>query len=88
MGGTLDFKSAGHNSQLISNEMENLRAVDRNADEDLNDYYRRCVQEGNIRIYNALARLTPVEGVEGQVNLLGEYPSPVNLRYPIMYHER
>lgn len=87
VGGVLDFKSTGHNSLLISNEMQNLKAPDRIAGEELNDYYRRCVPEGNIRNYYALARLTPAERIEGQVNLLGEYPSPVNLRYP-MYHMR
>lgn len=87
VGGTLDFKSSGHNSILISNEMQNLRAVDRNVGEDLRDYYRRCVPEGDVRNYTALARLAPAERVEGQVNLLGEYPAPVNLRYPV-YHMR
>uniref|UniRef100_A0A2A4JDJ4 Uncharacterized protein n=1 Tax=Heliothis virescens TaxID=7102 RepID=A0A2A4JDJ4_HELVI len=87
VGGTLDFKSNGHNSLLISNELQTLKTVDRHVSEDLQDYYRRCVPEGNVRNYTALARLTPAERVEGQVNLLGEYPPPVNLRYP-MYHMR
>ncbi|CAG4918564.1 unnamed protein product [Colias eurytheme] len=30
-----------------------------------------------------MTRLAPAERVEGQVNLLGEYPPPVNLRYPV-----
>ncbi|CAB3232678.1 unnamed protein product [Arctia plantaginis] len=87
VGGTLDFKSTGHNSMLISNEMQNLKSVDRMAGEDLREYYKRCVPEGNVRNYSAMARLAPAERVEGQVNLLGEYPSPVNLRYPV-YHMR
>lgn len=87
VGGTLDFKSSGRNSLLISNEMQNLKAPDKLAGEDLIDYYRRCVPEGNVRNYFALARLAPAERIEGQVNLLGEYPAPVNLRYPL-YHLR
>lgn len=87
VGGTLDFKSSGRNSLLISNEMQSLKAPDRQVGEDLQEYYRRCVPEGNVRNYYALARLSPAERVEGQVNLLGECPTPVNLRYPI-YHLR
>lgn len=73
LGGRLDFEElSGSASLLLSNEMEDLKTVDRKPGEDLNDYYRRCgVPEGNIRSYSALCRLTPAERIEGQVNLLG-----------------
>ncbi|CAB3233177.1 unnamed protein product [Arctia plantaginis] len=87
VGGPIDIKSSGRPSLLISNRMGNLRVPQRNAGEDLDAYYRRSVPLSNVRNYTSLARLTPSERIEGQVNLLGEYPSDFNLRY-LMYHLR
>ncbi|CAG5011721.1 unnamed protein product [Parnassius apollo] len=83
VGGLVDLSPIGRLSLFVSNGMENLKVPDRRAGEDLNTYYRRCILEGNIRNYNALCPLEPANLIEGQLNLLGEYPDPVDLRYPI-----
>lgn len=51
VGGALDPKKTGRASLFLSNEMETVRVPDRRAGEDLNDYYDRCIVEGNVTHY-------------------------------------
>ncbi|XP_026474001.1 uncharacterized protein LOC113377792 [Ctenocephalides felis] len=83
VGGPLDAKMVGRNSLLLSNEMENLKCPDRNAGEDLDAYYDRCIIEGNITKYTSDCKLTAAEKIDGQINLLGEQPTLQNLMKPI-----
>ncbi|KOB65983.1 Uncharacterized protein OBRU01_21972 [Operophtera brumata] len=82
-GGALKQKTIGHNSIFLSNEMENLRCPDRNGGENLNDYYNRCIPQGDVKYYSSLHKLNAAESLEGQVNLLGEVPTEVNMLRPL-----
>lgn len=82
VSGTINFKSKGRNS-LVANEMETLRTPNRDPGELLNDYYSRCLPEGNIMKYTALTKLTAAERIEGQINLLDEQPTHENYMQPI-----
>ncbi|CAB3259280.1 unnamed protein product [Arctia plantaginis] len=83
VGGPLENKTIGKASMLLSNELETLRCPDRHMNEPLNDYYQRCILEGNITEYSCLGKLSAADRIEGQVNLLGEQPSLLNLMRPI-----
>lgn len=83
VGGPLDNKPTGNNSLLLSSEMENLKCPDLRAGEPLDDYYDRCIIEGNITRYTSDHKLTAAEKIEGQINLLGEQPTLQNLMKPI-----
>lgn len=82
VSGTIDYKSAGRNSLFISNEMENLRMPNRLPNEPLQEWYSRCLPEGNINTYFARWDLPAAKRFEGQINLLGEVPERANLRWP------
>lgn len=77
-----DFKSTGSLSSFVCNKMSNLRVPDREAGEQLQDYYRRAYPMGNIKEFYAYAKLPAAERLEGQINLLGEIPRFDNLVYP------
>lgn len=83
VGGALDPKPIGRLSIFLSNELENLKCPNKNAGERLDDYYDRCIVEGNVVHYTSAIKLTPAERLEGQINLLGEQPSVINLMRPL-----
>lgn len=83
VAGTIDFKSSGKSSLFISNEMESLRIPNRVRGQALNNWYQDCLPTGNITTYySKFPELTATDRLEGQINLFGEIPDRVNIRYP------
>lgn len=85
VGGALDSKLSGKRSIFVSNSMGNLKVPDRGRDQTIEDYVRTCVPQGDVRLFSYNTTLSPAERLEGQMILVGEYPSVVNLLRPLYY---
>lgn len=79
----LNGSSDGQNSILLSSSQSNLRVLDRNAGEDLRQYYRRVKVGGDSEGGWSTEPLGAAEALDGAFILAGELPVSVTDTYPL-----
>jgi hypothetical protein len=72
--GEINYEGSGDASLFVSNLQEDLKMVDRQDGQPLEQYYRTIHLEGDIYEFWSSRRLKKIEQLEGQLNLIGELP--------------
>lgn len=88
VGGALDVKLSGKRSLFVSNAMGDLKVPDRGRNQTVEEYSGNAIVQGDVKKFSYNTTLTSAERLEGQLILVGEYPSVVNLLRPLYYKKR
>ena len=85
--GNVEIKGRGSLAQLVASDVSKMRLPDMREGQNVMDYYRDLMIQGNTRWCYMRAHLSTIDQYHGALSLLGEFPTVLNVRCPFIRKE-